>query len=233
MRKAISSFASLFGRRPIFTVAWGRPTCGRCPPRNRVVHHPVSWLKVRFTLRVALEVNMAVGQNHGFANIRPGALPQATVMNGLRPNECAQNSWIRNWPGTAEAGSERPHPACPDGESGGELANLRKGSRPPRACHEGEADLLAKRLSAALANRLIHHPDKLHGVSCDLRGTTRAGTPGYDESKCAARPWAPLFHAVGVVNASPSPHWTRHLLLISVHQRSLAVPVLGFNHSRP
>ena len=43
-----------------------------------------------FTLRVALEVNMAVGQNHGFANIRPGALPQATVLNGLRPNECVQ-----------------------------------------------------------------------------------------------------------------------------------------------
>jgi hypothetical protein len=40
-----------------------------------------------FTLSVALEVNMAVGQNHRFATIRPGALPQATVMDGLRPNE--------------------------------------------------------------------------------------------------------------------------------------------------
>ena len=29
----------------------------------------------------------------------------------------------------------------------------------------GEADLLAKRLSAALAYRLIHHPGKLDGVS--------------------------------------------------------------------
>ena len=59
----------------------------------------------------------------------------------------------------------RPHPACPDGESDGQLAHLRKGSRPPRACHVGEADLLAKRLSAALANRLIHHPRKVDGVS--------------------------------------------------------------------
>ena len=39
-----------------------------------------------FTLRVTLEVNMALGQNHGFATIRPGALPQATVLDGLRPN---------------------------------------------------------------------------------------------------------------------------------------------------
>jgi hypothetical protein len=32
-----------------------------------------------FTLRVALEVNMAVGQNHGFATIRPGALPALII----------------------------------------------------------------------------------------------------------------------------------------------------------
>lgn len=32
--------------------------------------------------------------------------------------------------------------------------------RPPRTCHVGAGNLLAKRLSAAVANRLIHHPDK-------------------------------------------------------------------------
>jgi hypothetical protein len=31
---------------------------------------------------------------------------------------------------------------------------------PPRAWHVGEGDLLAKRLSAAVANHLIHHPGK-------------------------------------------------------------------------
>ena len=46
-------------------------------PRNGVVHHPVSWLKAMFTLRVTLEVNMAVGQNCGFATIRPGRAPTA------------------------------------------------------------------------------------------------------------------------------------------------------------
>jgi hypothetical protein len=35
---------------------------------------------------------------------------------------------------------------------------------PPRAWHVGEGDLLAKRLSAAVANHLIHHPGKLDGV---------------------------------------------------------------------
>jgi hypothetical protein len=151
----------------------------------------------------------------------------------------------------------RPHPACPDGESDGQLAHLRKGSRPPGACHVGEADLLAKRLSAALANRLIHHPrkrsvdliarqritqrsfrsyvnanrrkslffvgdvlgfrlnrqtarwmgswrgplrdaclanrlihhpGKLDGVSCDLCRPSRAGAPGYDENKPSPKP---------------------------------------------
>jgi hypothetical protein len=61
-------------------------------PRNGFVHHPVVWLKAMFTLSVGLEVNMAFGQNNEFATIRPGALPQATVMDGLRPNERVQNS---------------------------------------------------------------------------------------------------------------------------------------------
>jgi hypothetical protein len=97
----------------------------------------------------------------------------------------------------AETESERPHPACPDGESDGQLAHLRKGSQPPR-CHVGEADLLAKRLSAALANRLIHHPGKLGGVSCDLCRTTRAGASGYDENKTylKSRLAAALFQAI-------------------------------------
>ena len=54
-----------------------------------------------FTQSVAPELNMAFGQNGGFAAICPGALPQATVTDGLRPNERAQNSTIRIWPNIA------------------------------------------------------------------------------------------------------------------------------------
>ena len=39
-----------------------------------------------------------------------------------------------------------------------------------------------------LANRLIHHPGKLNGVSCDLCRTTRAGAPGDNENKPSPKP---------------------------------------------
>ena len=59
----------------IWPKAYFHRSLGHRPRNGVVVHHPVSWLKAMFTLRVTLEMNMAVGQNLGFATIRPGALP--------------------------------------------------------------------------------------------------------------------------------------------------------------
>ena len=66
----------LFGRRPPVTVAWGNAP-GICPDQRVMAEGHVQNRPPR--------LNMAFGQETTWWHSVPGALPQATVKNGLRP----------------------------------------------------------------------------------------------------------------------------------------------------